>query len=141
MMAGRRAVRVRWLIQITTTAICGVWWLCGPDAFATQPVDTSAVSVTLRTQAQVTVTLHDTFVEPARISAKKGTPVSLRIVNAGGKTHNLVIPAFYIFTQNLRPGETATASFTPDKTGAYSYYSDTGGKPESGIQGTLVVSP
>lgn len=93
----------------------------------------------VRAQVSVQVTLRDTGINPPQFTARLNQPVNLTIVNRGTKTHNLVIPDFYIFTPNLAPGERATASFTPDRRGRFPYYSDTGGRPEPGLRGTLTV--
>lgn len=86
------------------------------------------------------IKLHDNRITPKNFSVKKGDLVELEVTNQGSKQHNLVIPAFYIFTQNLQPGANVRASFRPDKTGSFPYYSDTGGKPEPGMAGTMTVS-
>ncbi|MCL6594184.1 MAG: cupredoxin domain-containing protein [Alicyclobacillus sp.] len=88
---------------------------------------------------QVEVSLYDTHLEPAQLQARTGEAVALRVVNRGTRVHNLVIPAFYVFLPNLQPGESVTAQFTPDRTGTFPYYSDTGGRPEPGIRGVLLV--
>ena len=99
------------------------------------------VSLPSIAQAQTTlqVRLHDTGIQPSSFTAISGEPVNITVVNQGKSIHNFVVPDFYIFTQNLKPGEQVKVSFTPDKTGAFPYYSDTGGQPEPGIQGTIRV--
>lgn len=91
-------------------------------------------------QTSVRVTLRDGRITPGFMSARLNERVDLTVVNAGQRVHNLVIPDFYIFTPNLNPGEQVSVSFTPDKTGSFPYYSDTGGRPERGMQGTLRVA-
>jgi hypothetical protein len=90
-------------------------------------------------QVSVHVTLRDTGIDPPQFTGRLNQPVNLTIVNRGTKTHNLVIPDFYIFTPNLAPGGRTTASFTPDRRGTFPYYSDAGGRPEPGLRGTLTV--
>jgi hypothetical protein len=94
---------------------------------------------TVYAQNRTVITLTDGHITPNQLSASTTAPLRLRVVNHGTKPHNLVMPDFYIFTQNLKPGEDVTISFTPDKKGKYPYYSDTGGKPEAGMEGTLIV--
>ncbi|MCL6549162.1 MAG: cupredoxin domain-containing protein, partial [Alicyclobacillus sp.] len=84
--------------------------------------------------------LQDGSITPSFVSAKVNQPLRITVVNSGQRAHNLVIPDFYIFTHNLYPGEQVTVSFTPTRTGAFPYYSDAGGKPEPGMQGTLQVT-
>lgn len=91
-------------------------------------------------QTSVQVEIRDRGMVPNVIAAKKGSEVKIHIVNHGGKQHNFVIPEFYIFTQNLNPNEDVNVAFTPDKTGHFDFYSDTGGKPEQGLTGKLHVS-
>lgn len=86
-----------------------------------------------------TVHIRDKSLAPVQLIAVKGESVHLTIVNEGKQVHNFVIPDFYIFTQNMQPGERVQVGFTPDKTGAFPFYSDTGGEPEPGISGTLRV--
>jgi len=111
-------------------------WLFGVMVFAS-----TFSAPTVYAQTTVNVELRDTGVIPAAISAVKDKPVNIHVVNKGSKPHNLVIPDFYIFTQTLNPGDDVDVSFTPDKTGGFDYYSDTGGKPEPGIRGKLVIAP
>lgn len=98
-------------------------------------------SISAQAQTTLQVHLHDTDIRPQSFSASVGEKVNITVVNQGKDVHNLVIPDFYIFTQNLKPGEQVKVSFTPDKTGSFPYYSDTGGKPEPGLQGTMHVQP
>jgi FtsP/CotA-like multicopper oxidase with cupredoxin domain len=85
------------------------------------------------------VTLHDSRIEPAVLTARVNQPVRLRVINRGTRVHNLVIKDFYVFSPNLAPGERTELGFTPDRSGAFPYYSDTGGRPEPGLAGTLRV--
>lgn len=83
--------------------------------------------------------LTDTSLSPSSMTARRTESVSIRVTNQGSKPHNLVIKDFYIFTQNLNPGQSVSVSFTPDKTGTFPVYSDVGGKPEPGIRGSITV--
>ncbi|GLG00063.1 hypothetical protein Alches_01020 [Alicyclobacillus hesperidum subsp. aegles] len=85
------------------------------------------------------VTLRDGQIVPNEIDVDKGTTVQITVRNEGTQVHNFVIPDFYIFTQNLNPGESVDVSFVPDKTGHFRYYSDRQGIPEPGMQGTMTV--
>ncbi|MBX6352560.1 MAG: cupredoxin domain-containing protein [Thermoflavifilum sp.] len=107
-------------------------------AFALSVVASMA---TADAQAPRTVTLRDGSIVPATLSAKVGQRVELEVVNAGSRTHNFVLRDFYVFGPNLAPGERTRIGFVPDRAGRFPYYSDTGGRPEPGMRGTLVVSP
>ncbi|SIS78696.1 cupredoxin domain-containing protein [Alicyclobacillus vulcanalis] len=90
--------------------------------------------------APIQVTLRDGGIDPREIDVRRGATVNIVVRNAGKQIHNFVVPDFYVFTQNLQPGETVTVSFVPDKTGNFRYYSDRDGIPELGMQGTMKVA-
>jgi plastocyanin len=101
-----------------------------------------AVALTPHTFAAASyrVSIDDQAMHPDTLRAHVNQRVHIDIVNRGSRVHNFVLPRFYIFTQNLQPGQSTSAEFTPDKVGQFRYYSDTGGRPETGIAGTLRVS-
>jgi plastocyanin len=92
-------------------------------------------------QAVKRVTLYDGRISPAMLTARVGQRVELEVVNAGTRTHNFVVRDFYVFSPNLAPGERTRIGFAPDRAGTFRYYSDTGGRPEPGMTGTLRVMP
>ncbi len=87
----------------------------------------------------VQVTLRDGSIQPGTIQSTRGQEVHVLVQNRGLNVHNFVLPAFYVFTQNLQPGQRVDVRFTPDKTGAFQYYSDKSGVPEPGMFGTIQV--
>lgn len=94
---------------------------------------------TVASARPIQVTLRDGGIEPREIDVLQGATVDIVVRNAGTQIHNFVVPDFYVFTQNLQPGETVRVSFVPDKTGKFRYYSDRDGIPETGMQGTMRV--
>lgn len=120
----------KWIRYGATTSVALVTW-----AAMTVPPTRALANPSIQ------ITLQDSNLSPRQFTVKKGQRVDLEITNEGTKQHNLVIPAVYIFTHNLNPGESVSASFRPDKTGAFPYYSDTGGQPEPGLRGSLTVAP
>lgn len=99
----------------------------------------SMVSMPLAFGQVTHITLSDSDITPNQFTVQKGQTVNMLIRNAGTRVHNFVLPDFYVFSPNLQPGATTTASFQPDKTGQFVYYSDKKGVPEPGIKGTLTV--
>lgn len=85
------------------------------------------------------IVITDHAFNPARITGHLNEPVTITIVNAGTKTHNFILPAFYIFTANLPAHHTTNVGFSPDKAGSYPFFSDTGGSKEKGLAGTIDV--
>ena len=140
-----RRIRARWLLLgLSTVACLGVTCVLsflGPEK-SEKAADFSLTCFdsAVLTQTLITVTLRDDGILPASLHASTKAPLHLRVVNQGGQPHNLVIPDFYIFTNNLNPKESIDVSFTPDKAGVFPFYSDTGGNPEPGLQGSLHVS-
>ncbi|WP_368780998.1 cupredoxin domain-containing protein [Alicyclobacillus fastidiosus] len=94
-----------------------------------------------RTIAQ-NVQVTDNGISPERITVNQNDVIKITVVNKGTKRHNLVIPNYYIFTENLNPGGTSTAQFTANNRGNFLYYSDTPkrGTPEPGTEGVLIVN-
>ncbi len=86
-----------------------------------------------------TISITDERIVPNVIAVSANEKAHFTIHNYGKKTHNFVLPAFYIFTPNLSPQEGTTVEFVPEKKGMFSFYSDTGGKPEPGLSGTMQV--
>lgn len=89
--------------------------------------------------ATVQIRITDSGIVPATISGRIDEKIRLNIQNEGTKTHNFVLPSFYIFTPNLPPHQGTTVEFIPDKKGVFSYYSDAGGHPEPGLSGSFHV--
>ncbi|MGZ4113028.1 MAG: cupredoxin domain-containing protein [Tumebacillaceae bacterium] len=85
------------------------------------------------------VQLTDQSITPAQIIVQENDVVKILVVNKGTKKHNLVIPDYSIFTQNLNVGEKTDAEFTANKKGQFPYYSDAPGSPDPGLQGMLIV--
>lgn len=86
-----------------------------------------------------TISITDDRIIPNAITVAANQKTHLTIHNVGRKTHNFVIPDFYIFTPNLRSQQGTTVEFVPEKKGAFTYYSDAGGVPEPGLSGTFRV--
>ena len=86
-----------------------------------------------------TVSITDERITPNVIAVTAHQKTHLTIHNYGKKTHNFVLPAFFIFTPNLPPQQGTTVEFVPEKKGTFSYYSDTGGAPEPGLSGMFQV--
>lgn len=83
-------------------------------------------------------------ISPKTLTTSVGNKVKIDVTNRDKSVHNFVIPDYFIFTSNLKPGEHATVEFDASKKGRFAYYSDYSaqgeyGHPEPGFAGTLVV--
>lgn len=125
---------------------------CGSDTSTSPATTTTTVDpaselpitdvVDERGNAEVTVVMRDNTFEPKVVRVDPGTKVTW--VNKGANVHNVVpnvagqmprLPADE--TTDLRPGETASHTFT--EAGVVRYYCKIHGIPASGQRGAIVV--
>ncbi len=100
----------------------------------------AALMLPLRARAEeYHVEITDQGFNPSHIAGRLDSPVRIDIHNSGHKPHNFILPAFYIYTANLKANESTWVEFTPDKTGVYRFFSDAGGRPEPGLAGQIRV--
>lgn len=85
------------------------------------------------------VVISDHSFTPMILMARSDHAVRINIINKGTKTHNFILPAFYIYTPNLPAKQSTWVKFTPDKTGRFPFYSDADGDRESGLSGSIQV--
>jgi uncharacterized cupredoxin-like copper-binding protein len=92
---------------------------------------------------ELTVKAQDTLkFDPTALSAKAGQPIRLTLDNNGGQlvhdfsvTEGLSQP----MTITSQPGQKATATFTIDKPGTYTYFCSQPGHEQAGMKGTLAL--
>jgi len=76
---------------------------------------------------------------PAQITVKKGVPVTLEITAEDTK-HGFNLPDFKV-RADLKPGAVTRVSFTPDKTGSFTFSCDVFcGSGHEDMSATLVVN-
>ncbi len=73
------------------------------------------------------------------IKLKKGQQVTIRLVNKGGAPHDLVVEELGIKTNRLRSGEVEDITFTPDRTGKFTFYCSVPGHRQAGMEGVIEV--
>lgn len=79
--------------------------------------------------------------DPEQITVEKGRQATVRFRNVGTISHNFELPTFGVETKYILPGQTASATFTPDRAGKFTYICGVPGHAEQGMRGTLVVTP
>src|SRR5690242_12598986 len=84
----------------------------------TQPSSSSPSAA--QTQ-NVTITGTEFSFSPSTITAKVGQPLSITFKNNGTYPHNLTITDLGVKTQTIQPGSSDTITFTPSKTGSFSF--------------------
>ena len=97
-----------------------------------------------RAATGATVAAHDLVItdrqfSPQQIAGRLNQTIKIVIRNQGTRTHNFVLPAFYIFSPNLPASQGVSVEFTPDKQGVFPFFSDTGGRKEPGLSGEVIV--
>ncbi len=81
------------------------------------------------------------YFKPNEIRAKVGQKVKITLTGAanGAMPHNLYIDEFNVKSTTVKPGETTTVEFTPDKAGTFEYYCNVGQHRKNGQVGKLIV--
>ena len=108
---------------------------------STPPAENAVVaplSVDVDPVREFTVVANNFSFSPNTITVKMGDTVKINVSNVGG-THDLKIDEFNVATPRLGSGQSATVSFTADKTGSFQYYCSVGNHRQMGMWGTLVV--
>ncbi len=77
---------------------------------------------------------------PSTIKLKSGEPVKIVFTNNGKFPHNFTIADLNVKSKNIMPGESDSVSFTPAKTGSFTYVCTVPGHADKGMTGTLTVN-
>ncbi len=92
---------------------------------------------------QLTLKSMDTMkFDPATLTAKAGQPIQVQLDNSGSQLpHDFAITAGVPqpIAMTAQPGQKATATFTIDKPGAYTYTCNQPGHEQAGMKGTLTL--
>jgi cytochrome c oxidase subunit 2 len=110
--------------------------MLGCAAVAVFPSANSRMAATAETTVKLTAKKFE--YSPAQITVKKGTPVSLELTSEDRK-HGFNLPDFRV-RADVKPGSVTRVSFTPDKTGTFTFACDVFcGSGHEDMSGTLVV--
>lgn len=106
-----------------------------------QTTQTSAAPTTegVKQALSFTVSGSEFAFSPSEISAKVGQPVKLTFKNTGKFPHNLTITELNVQSKTIQPGEEDTITFTPEKTGSFTFICTIPGHADRGMKGTLKV--
>lgn len=140
-------------IVAVLAVIIGGWWLVKGSAVApaipTEEVATGTEAVEATSSAPmqageqveaITLSGNEFSYEPAAISAKVGQSITVTYTNTGKYPHDFVIDELGVKSQVIKSGETDTFSFTPAKTGTFSFYCSLPNHREKGMVGTILVN-
>ncbi len=105
----------------------------------TQPTTQSASPSPSISATQVTVSGTEFAFTPSTITVKVGQPVQITFKNNGTYPHNLTLADLQAGTKTIQPGAQDTITFTPTKTGSFTYVCTVPGHADRGMKGTLIV--
>lgn len=101
---------------------------------------TTAQAPSTSTESQkFTIEGNEFAFTPSTLTVKKGQAVEITFKNTGKYPHNLDIADLNAKTKTIQPGEEETITFTPDKTGSFSFACTVPTHADKGMTGTLTV--
>ena len=117
---------------------------CGSTATASSPESTrGSQPVVPATAAQrVTVVAHDSMrFEPVAITVRAGQPVQLTLDNRGMLVHDFILGEGVPTPVKVeaRPGQGASATFTVERPGTYTFACTVPGHGAAGMTGTITA--
>jgi uncharacterized cupredoxin-like copper-binding protein len=79
--------------------------------------------------------------DPATLTARAGQPIQVTLKNSGQLAHDFDITDGVAQPVKItaQAGQTATATFTIDKPGTYTFFCSQPGHEQAGMKGTLTV--
>lgn len=128
--------RLTFAIALVAIAMLAV--ACGGGG-AKQNDSSSSSAATATSGQNVEVALSDFKFTPSNLTVKQGDTVTVTLKNDGAVAHDFKIEAFGVESELVRPGQSATLTFTADKTGQFEIICTEPGHAASGMKGTLVV--
>lgn len=110
-----------------------------PTTVQASPTPISSPSATQESTQKITITGNEFAFTPSTITVKKGQVVELTFKNDGKFPHNLTISDLSLATKTIQPGQEDTITFTPSKTGSFSFICTVPGHADRGMRGALIV--
>ena len=108
-----------------------------PTEAMTSPAAAADTSAT--TPQAITVEGNEFAFSPSTITAKMGQPITVTFKNTGKYPHNFTVADLNVQTKTIKTGEQDTVTFTPSKTGSFTYVCTVPGHEDKGMKGTLTV--
>ncbi|MBX5437374.1 MAG: cupredoxin domain-containing protein [Alicyclobacillaceae bacterium] len=86
------------------------------------------------------IVITDHGFRPKRVMAVINQPIHIVVVNKGSRVHQFSIPRYYIFTENLKPGQSSDIRFSPWQPGRFDMTSDPSGQNRPEFRGEFIVT-
>ena len=90
-------------------------------------------------QSSVTIYARDMLFDLSTITAKVGQPITIHFVNEDTMDHSFAIDAFNIYTDTVKPNQSASVTFTPQEAGTYTFRCPLFRHDKLGMVGTFQV--
>ncbi|HET9946700.1 MAG TPA: cupredoxin domain-containing protein [Patescibacteria group bacterium] len=100
------------------------------------PATTSASPTTMQ---EISVSASEFAFTPSSITVKAGQTVKITFKNNGQYPHNFTISELSVQTSTIQPGQQTDVTFTPTKTGSFTFICSVPGHADRGMKGTLTV--
>jgi plastocyanin len=108
-----------------------------PEAVSQQA--SPAASVAPSTEKVITVSGSEYSFSPKMIEVTRGEEVKLVYKNTGKLPHDLVLTELGVKTNVIAGGKEDTVTFTPEKSGTFTFYCSVGNHRQLGMEGTATV--
>jgi len=134
----RKAIVGTALILVTVGLVAAACGGGGEEQTTSQsPATTRPSQATAGPDGALNVTQVNFRFQPDSLSAQSGKAVTVNVVNNGTTSHTFTITELNV-DKTLSPGEAATVTFTPSKTGTFAYFCRF--HRSRGMEGKLQVS-
>lgn len=112
----------------------------GSDKVALTPTPSTSVSVSPQAAvSKITITGTEFAFTPSTFTVKRGEPVTVTFMNNGTYPHNFTISGLNVKTPTIQPGEKTSLTFTPMKTGTFTFVCTVPGHADKGMTGKITV--
>ena len=112
----------------------------GSDKVTLTPTPSNSVSVSPQAAvSKITMIATEFAFSPSQFTVKAGEPVTVTLENNGAYPHNFTVSDLNIKTPNVEPGGKTTITFTPTKTGTYTFICSVPGHADKGMTGKITV--
>lgn len=102
----------------------------------TQPTAQASSAAVMQ---EITVEGNEFAFTPSTLTLKQGEEAKITFKNTGKFPHNFTISDLNVKSKTIKPGEEDTVTFTPDKTGSFTYVCTVPGHADKGMKGTLTI--
>jgi plastocyanin len=94
---------------------------------------------TIQPLRTITIKANDVQFDADTVTASVGQPITIRFENDDNMDHALSIDALNVQSDEIKPHQTTSITFTPQKAGTYPFYCPLPGHAALGMVGTLQV--